>query len=215
LIYETLSEVARGNDNIAEDLQAKYEEITNLNRYEFKKALERYFKGEKLQSYYWNGGYLFAASKEWRIKTLEQLNKAMEEEDERFRNSLEEFIGWFKSNGLNLGEKAEEDLRGRMREFYATYLYNTAKEWCNLLVEEDKIEPSDVYLWWGGEPNSDNCYAFLTLYFEVDPDDIGTPSFDKRVSRNLRTIINIAERERYIMSWHREFEPKVWKAVFS
>jgi len=62
-------------------------------------------------------------------------------------------------------------------------------------MEEDRVQPSDVYLWWGGEPNVDSCYAFLTLFFEVDPSDIGTYKFDEKVSRNLKTIINIAEKE--------------------
>jgi hypothetical protein len=40
----------------------------------------------------------------------------MEEEDEHFRSSLEEFIGWFRNNGLNLGEKAclQKELWGRI-----------------------------------------------------------------------------------------------------
>jgi len=213
-IYETLGEVAGGDEETTKNLQEKYEEITDFNGYEFKKALERYFKGGKLQFKYWNGGYLFAASKERRIKTLEPLNEAMGEEDEHFRSSLEEFIGWFRSNGLNLRE-AEESLRRRMREFYDAYLLDTAKEWCKLLVEEDKVEPSDVYLWWGGEPNSDSCYAFLTLFFEIDPNDIGTRRFDERVSRNLRAIINIAEKDHGILSSCREYDPHIWNVVFS
>jgi len=212
-IYETLSEAAGGDEKITEGLWAKYEEIKDSNRYEFEKALERYFKGGGLQSKYWNWGYLLAASKERRIKTLEQLHEAMEEENEHFRSSLEEFIGWFRSNGLKLGE-AEESLRRRMREFYDAYPCNIAKEWCKLLVEEDRTERSDVYLWWGGEPNSDSCYAFLTLFFEVDPDDIGTSSFDERISRNLRAIINIAENDTGL-SYYREYEPNVWRIIFS
>jgi hypothetical protein len=213
-IYRAFREAAKGDEKVTEKLQAKYEEITNANGYEFKKALERYFKGGKLQSKYWYGGYLLAASKERRIKTMEQLNKAMEEEDEHFRSSLEGFIGWLRSNGLNLGEKAEEGLRGRMRKFYDAYPRNVAKEWFKLLFEEDKIEPSDVYLWWGGEPNSDSCYAFLTLFFEIDPNDIGTPRFDEKVSRNLRAIINIAEKGDFLSS-HKEYKPHILKTVIS
>jgi aconitase B len=56
-----------------------------------------------------------AASREHRIKTLEQLNEAMEEEDDHFRSSLEEFIEWFRSNGLNLGKKVE--LHGKIAGF--------------------------------------------------------------------------------------------------
>lgn len=214
-IYETLSEVAGGDEKISKKLQAKYEEITDFNGFEFKKALERYFKGEKLQSKYWYGGYLFAASQEWRIKTLEQLDEALATEEKHFSNTLEKFVGWFRNNGLNLGEKAEEGLRRRMREFYTAYLRNTAKRWCKLLVEEDKAEPSDVYLWWGGEPNSDSCYALLTLFFEIDSDKIGSTRFDEGVSRNLRALINIAEKDTYSLSFWRQYKPNVWKAIFS
>lgn len=213
-VYETFSEVAGGDEEISKKLQAKYEEITDLHGSEFKKALERYFKGGKLQSKYWYGGYLFSASRERRIKTMEQLNEAMEEEDEHFRSNLEEFVRWFRSNGLNLRE-AEESLRRRMREFYDAYICNTAREWCKLLMEEDRAEPSDIYLWWGGEPNSDSCYTFLTLFFEIDPNDIGTHRFDERVSRNLRAIINIAEKGHGILSSYREYEPPVLNVVFS
>ena len=212
-IYRAFVDAARGDEKIAEGLWAKYEKITDVNRYEFKNALESYFKGGKLQYKYWDGGYLFAASKERRIKTLVQLNEAMEEEDEHFRSSLDEFIGWFRSNGLNLGE-AKEGLMRRMREFYAAYPCDIAKEWCKLLVEEDRAEPSDVYLWWGGEPNSDSCYAFLTLYFEIDPEDIETNRFDERVSRNLMAIINIAEKDTGLSSY-RAYEPNVWSVIFS
>lgn len=213
-IYRTFDEAVGGDEKIYEKLQTKYEEITDANGYEFEKALERYFKGGKLQSKYWYGGYLLAASKERRIKTLEQLNEAMEEEDKHFKSTLEEFIGWFRSNGLNLGEKGEEILRRRMRNFYDAYPCNIARNWCKFLVDEDKVEPSDVYLWWGGEPNSDSCYAFLTLFFEVDPGDIGTSRFDMRVSRNLRALINIAENAT-TLSHYREYEHNIWRAIFS
>jgi len=83
------------------------------------------------------------------------------------------------------------------------------------LVEEDKVEPSDVYLWWGGEPNNDSCYALLTLFFEVDPKDIDITQFDNRVSRNLRAIINIAEKAITGLSFWREFEPIIWRTIFS
>ena len=100
-------------------------------------------------------------------------------------------------------------------ELYTRYPCDLVKSFCEHLIEEDKAQQSDVYLWWGGEPTNDNCYALLTLYFEVDPNDIGTPSFEKRVSRNLRAIINITEKEHGILSWHREYEPQVWNVVFS
>ena len=129
---------------------------------------------------------------------------------------MEEFIRWFRSNGLNLGIKAEEGLRRRMRKFYDAYPCEIAKDWCKFLVEEDKAEPSDVYLWWGGEPNSDSCYAFLTLFFEVDSDDINTSRFNEKVSRNLKTLINIAEKDTWsCLSSHREYEPNVWRTIFS
>lgn len=147
--------------------------------------------------------------------SLEQLADALSAEEGHFSDALEKFIGWFRSNGLNLGKEAEESLRRRMRNYYAAYPCNIAKEWCKLLVEQDKVESSNVYLWWGGEPNSDSCYAILTLFFEVDPDDIGSTEFEERVSRNLRAIINIAEKEEVFLSSHREYEPPVWKAVFS
>jgi len=214
-IYRAFGEASVGDEKVTKDLWAKYEEIASVNGYEFKKALEKYFTGGKLQSKYWDWGYLLAASKEWKIKTLENLNEAKVEEDKHFRSSLEEFIGWFRSNGINLGERAEEGLRRRMREFYANYPCNIAKEWCKLLVEEDNVESSDVYLWWGGEPNSDSCYAFLTLFFEVDPDEIGNPSFDNRVSRNLRAILNIADKDTTWLSSYRKCEPNVWRAIFS
>jgi len=82
-------------------------------------------------------------------------------------------------------------------------------------VEEDKADQSNVYLWWGGEPNSDSCYALLTLFFEVDPDDIGTPRFDAKVSRNLRAIINIAEKDIDWLSSHRKYEPNVLRAILA
>jgi len=126
-----------------------------------------------------------------------------------------EFIEWFKDNGIKLGREAEEGLRKRMRRSYAFSPRDRAERWCKLLVEEDKAEPSDVYLWWGGEPNRDACYALLTLFFEIDPDDIDTSRFDKRVSRNLRAIINIAEKDIDWLSSHREYEPSVLRAIFS
>jgi len=73
----------------------------------------------------------------------------------------------------------------------------------------------DVYLWWGGEPNRDACYALLTLFFEVDPNDIGRPRFDERVSRNLRALIDIAERDIDLLSFWREYKPNVWRAIFT
>lgn len=107
-IYDALTEAAGGDEKVAKDLQVKYEAIKDSNRREFEKALERYFKGGKLQSKYWNWGYLLAASRERRIKTPEQLNEAMVEEGEHFRGSLEGFIGWLRCNGLNLGRRLKK-----------------------------------------------------------------------------------------------------------
>jgi hypothetical protein len=76
---------------------------------------------------------------------------------------LEEFIQWFRDGGLNLGEEAEEGLRKRIRELYSRYPCDIAKNFCKDLIKEDETKQSDVYLWWGGEPNSDECYALLTL----------------------------------------------------
>jgi len=181
----------------------------------FKKALDSYFEGGQLNAKHWEGGYLFAASKEWRIKTLGQFEEARDVEEKHFVEALEEFLEWFKDNGISLGAEAEEGLRRKMRSSYASNPRGRAERWCKLLVEEDKAEPSDVYLWWGGEPNHDSRYALLTLFFEVDPDDIGTSRFDERVSRNLRAIINIAENDIDLSSSHRKYEPKVWRVIFS
>ncbi|MGQ9514788.1 MAG: hypothetical protein ACUVTL_07045 [Thermoproteota archaeon] len=125
-----------------------------------------------------------------------------------------EFIGWLRRNGLNLGDRAEEALRKRLRELYVAYPWGKVKEVGEYLVQ-DRDEPFDVYLWWGGEPNTDSCYAFLTLFFEVDPGDIGTSRFDEKVSRNLRAMINVAERERSMLSYYREYKPDIWRAFFT
>jgi len=214
-VYTTLSEAAGGDEKIYEGLREKYEDADWANGQWFKEALERYFEGGQLNAKHWEGGYLFAASKEWRIKTLEQFEEARDVEEKHFSHTLEEFIEWFRDNGISLGAKAEEGLRRRMRSSYAVNPRDRAERWCKLLEEEDKVEPSDVYLWWGGEPNRDSRYALLTLFFEVDPADIGTSRFDDRISRNLRAIINIAEKDIDWSSSHREYEPNVWSVIFS
>jgi len=71
-----------------------------------------------------------------------------------------------------------------------------------------------AFLCWGGEPGSDCCYAFLTLFFEVDPASIDSPEFDEKVSRNLRAIINIAEKDIMRLSTHRKYKPQVLRAIF-
>jgi hypothetical protein len=209
-------DVAAGGDEMLYDsLWKKYVEICDANGSEFDRALERYFRGEELKSVYWNRGYVFAASKEWGIKTAEQLKDALEVEEKHFSNVLDEFVKWLRRNSLNLGEKAEEALRKEIRELYVAYPWGKAKELGEYLVQENKIELSDVYLWWGGEPNSDACYAFLTLFFEIDPRDIGTAQFDEKVSRNLQAIINIAEKERSTLPSYREYRPDTWRAIFT
>jgi len=214
-VFAALRESVGGDEETSGELREKYEDADYANKYWFDKALERYFRGGRLRARCWDRGYLFAATREWRIKTLGQYEEALKAEKERFQGALEEFIGWLRRNGINLGENAEDRLRRRAGEFYAAYPCNIAKEWCEFLVEEDKVEPSDVYLWWGGEPNSDRCYAFLTLFFEVDPNDIGTPKFDEAVSRNMRAIVNIAEKGHVYLISSREYEPHVWRSVFS
>lgn len=214
-VFAALSEAAGGDEEASKELREKYEDADYANGYWFDKALERYFRGGRLKARCWDRGYLFAATREWRIKTLGQYEEALKAEKERFQGALEEFIGWLRRNGINLDGRAEEKLRQRASEFYAAYPCNIAREWCEMLIEEDRAEPSDVYLWWGGEPNSDRCYAFLTLFFEVDPNDIGTPKFDEVVSRNMRAIVNIAEKGHVYLISSREYEPHVWRSVFS
>jgi hypothetical protein len=214
-IYRAISDAARGDEKILGWLRGRFAESREADRSEFRKALEGYFRGEKLKGRCWTSGYLFAASEGRMIKTFDELLPALAREEKRFPTVLEEFIAWLRSNELNLGEGAEEALRARLRELYATYPCGKAKELCEYLEEEDKINPSDVYLWWGSEPNVDCCYAFLTLFFEVDPGDIGTPRFEERFARNLTAIINIAEKERPSLSFHREYQPHIWNAVFS
>jgi len=69
----------------------------------------------------WYSAYVLAASRPWKIKNIEQLEGALEEEDEYFQNVLEEFVQWLRDGRLNLGDKAEEVLRGRIRELYSSY----------------------------------------------------------------------------------------------
>lgn len=214
-VSEAIDEAAGGDKITFARLKEKYRKILEANRSEFKKELETYFKGGELKAKCWAGGYLFAASREWRIKTLDELNRALEAENEHFSATLEEFVKWLVSNGLNLGEKAEGTLRKGLRELYVAHPWIIAKSFGERLAEEDKVSPSDVYLWWGGEPEDFPCYAFLTLFFEIDPQDIGTSRFDEKVSRNLRTIINIAEKEYSCLSFYTEYEPSVLKAIFS
>jgi len=76
--------------------------------------LKGYFREGELNVKYWDGGYLFAASKEWRIKTMAQFNKARDVEEKHFSDILEEFIEWFRDKGISMGAKAEESLRSRM-----------------------------------------------------------------------------------------------------
>jgi len=208
-------EAVEGDKEEYERLKRRYGEIDGANYCEFGLALERYAKGRKMSAKHWNGGHVFAASREWRIKTIEQLNEAVKVEEEHFSNVLEEFVLWLKSRGLNLGGSAEEGLRRRIRKIYVSHPQKMVKEWCDLLLAEDKINPSDVYLWWGGEPGKGGKYALLTLFFELSPEDIGTVTFYEKVSRNMRVIIDIAERERTHLSEFFEYEPDVWSVLLS
>ena len=70
--------------------------------------IEGYFRGGELNVKYWDGSYLFAVSKEWRIKTLAQFNEARDVEEKHFSDTLEESIKWFRDNRISMGAKAEE-----------------------------------------------------------------------------------------------------------
>jgi len=67
----------------------------------------------------------------------------------------------------------------------------------------------------GGEPEDYPCYTFLTIYFEVDPRDIGTGKFDEVVERNLRGLVNISEGAQSVLSYYGEQKPHFWRAIFS
>ncbi|MGQ9513502.1 MAG: hypothetical protein ACUVTL_00350 [Thermoproteota archaeon] len=71
-------------------LKAKYETFSDVNRYQFEGALKNHIKGQKLNVRHWKGGYVFAASREWRIKTIEQFSVALRVEEEHFTSALEE-----------------------------------------------------------------------------------------------------------------------------
>lgn len=215
-IDKAIYEASKGNDRIIENLSEKYDKINNLYIDNFKEQLfNDYFNGKKLTRKCWYGGYVFVASKAWKIKTLEEFDKALKVEDEHFSKVLEEFISWIREGGVRLGERAEEVLRKEIRKIYVGYPCGIARKICESLVMEDRANLSDVYLWWGGEPNADLCYAFLTLYFEINPDEVGTPRFYERTSRNLRTIINVAEERYPLLSTYKDIEPRAWRAIFS
>jgi hypothetical protein len=214
-ILKTLNEATGGDEYQTQALWNKYDEVSDRDRQEFERAIKNYYRGGKLKGKCWDAGYLFAASREWRIKTFEQLNAALKVEDKQFSTKLEEFIGWLRDNGLSLGDHAEESLRVRLKKFYDAYPREMAKDLCWHLVEEDRANPSDIYLWWGGEPEDFPCYAFLTIFFEVDPIDIGTHKFDENVAKNLKALVNISERAQSVLSYYKEIKPHVWRAIFS
>jgi len=215
-IDKAIYEASGGDSKIIERLSEKYDRINKLNLNNFNEHLfNDYFKGRKLTRKCWYGGYVFAASKAWKIKTLEEFDKALKVEEEHFSKVLEELIGWMKEGGIRLGDKAEDVLREKVRKIYVGYPCGIAKKICESLVKEDKADPSDVYLWWGGEPNADLCYAILTLYFEVDPEEVGTSTFYERTSRNLWTLINVAEEMYPLLSTYKYIEPLAWRAIFS
>lgn len=214
-LFNAIEKAARGDGKALNGLRDRFEAIDDANRHEFEEALGKYFRGGSLEGRYWHGGYAYAASREWRIKTREELDAALEAEERHFWGVIEAFMQWLRVGELHLGVDVEEELRKGLRETYANYPLNLVKRFATDLMEHDKVEPSDVYLWWGGEPGSDLNYAYVTLYFEVDPGDVGTPKFDEEVSRNLRTLINIAESESAWLSDYRECRPNVWRAIFT
>jgi hypothetical protein len=66
----------------------------------------------------------------------------------------------------------------------------------------------------GGAASPTTMSATPFSRFEIDPEDIGTSRFDERVSRNLKTIINIAEEEYPHLSTYEDIEPHVWRSIF-
>jgi hypothetical protein len=214
-VCDVLEKTAKQDEEAFKKIWQRYEEIMLADRERFETELEGYFRGDGLRSRYWHDGYIFAASKEWKIKTLQELCSVAEVEDKHFQSLLDEFLFYLRNRGFHLNEEAEESFRNRVREIYVAYPSGLARDLTQHLMEEDRARPSDVYLWWGGEPNVDSCYAFLTLFFECDPNDIGTYKFDEKVSQNLKTIIHIAEKESSLLSFYRECEPHVWRAIFS
>lgn len=213
-LLPAMTKTTEGDERLANIIKEKYWQANDLNRDEFKRELDRYIRGGELRYRHWNGGYVFAASRTWRIKNLKQLNEALKVEDRHFQIVLEQYMRWLESKVIKLPEKDEIVLKKKITEEYSSFPRSQAMELCNHLVNEDKVNHSNVYLWWGGEPNSDAYYALLTLYFEVNPEDIGTSRFDERVLRNLRTLINISEKDVLLHSYE-EYEPTVWRAIFS
>jgi len=213
-VYPAITKTAKGDERLVKRIKEKFEQASELNRDEFVMLLERCFKGDRLRGRHWEGGYAFAASRAWKIKNDEQLNEAIKIEDRHFQRVLGQYIRWLRSKVIKLPKKDEMALKKIISENYSEFPRSLAINLCNELVEEDKVSPSDVYLWWGGEPNRDANYALLTLFFEFDPEDIGTSKFDEKVSRNLRTLINISEKD-VVLSSYGEYLPIVWRAIFS
>jgi len=213
-LLPVITKKAKGDERLVKRIKEKFWHANEMNREQFEMLLERYFSGDKLRGRHWEGGYVFAASRTWRIKTLEQLNEALKVEDRHFQKVLEQYISWLRNKVIKLPEKDEIALKNIISRNYNSFPRSWVIDLCNLLVEEDKVNPSDVYLWWGGEPNRDANYAILTLFFELDPEDIGTSRFNERISRNLKTIISISEKDALLHSY-REYEPHVWRAIFS
>jgi hypothetical protein len=213
-VYPTITKTAEGDERLVQRIKEKFEQASELNRNEFMMLLERYFRGDRLRGRHWEGGYVFAASRTWRIKTLEQLNEALKVEDRHFQIVLDQYIRWLRSKVIKLHEEDEIALKNIISSNYNSFPRSWVIDLCNQLFEEEKVNPSDVYLWWGGEPNRDANYAILTLFFELDPEDIGTSRFDEEVSRNLRALINISEKNVLLHSY-REYLPLIWRAIFS
>lgn len=214
-ILASITKQAGGDKNLSDKIKERYWKNKELDKERFMMLLDRYFKGDRLRGRHWEGGYAFAASRTWIIKNSEQLNEALEVEDRHFQKAMEQYFRWFRGKVVKLSKEDELALKKEFSHSYSGFPRSQAINLCKQLMEEDKANPSDVYLWWGGEPNRDANYALLTLFFEVDPEDIGTSRFDEKVSRNLRTIINISENDGIMMNSSREYEPSVWRAIFS
>lgn len=212
-VYNAMYEEVGGDQKRFEDLYERYEEFNRRYNRKFRTHLHLdYFKGRKLRGRCWSEGYVFAASRPWKIKTLEEFDAAQKVEEEHFSTVLEKFIAWLRRGGIRLGKGAKEVLRAKVRKIYVGYPCWVARDMCKDLVEEDKKEPSDVYLWWGGEPNFDGCYALLALCFEIYPYDIGTIGSRERIARNLKALIDLIEKRH---SRPREIEAEAWRAIFS
>jgi len=178
--------------------------------YRFKWLLEKYYlRGRKIKGRYWSDSYVFTPSKERRIKTPEQLSAAIDFEGEHLLTVLEEFARYLGSIGIDLNWRVKGLMRRKIRRLFSGGHMFVLKKLFRHLAREDRRNPSDVHLWWGGEPNRDIRYALFTFFFEIDPEDIGTSKFDDKVWSNLKAIIDVAEGLSW-MSGYEDYKPHVW-----